>query len=279
MKALRMGIVCLSLLASMVSMATESEKAPPPRRAERLVPAAESTDSSVAQEQVIVHFTLYRVDGDIDGDTTLTDNVKTGIEKKSPGAQTGSFRFSPGVKRIQVDFFTVAKLTLGGGKLFGKKVKLEANEKGWTWNGKEEPPTGAKVVKISSPKVLVLAGQSFTIAVGQDIPIEYFEKVREGLYEQKRSHEMTGYITSGTVEMTKSGQIILRDLTIQLRTVESRVPIEGVSLNVGRPIIVQRTHTMTMCVEPDRDYGCLLPSEKTGCLIMRLRVSVVKPSR
>ena len=69
---------------------------------------------------------LYRVAGDISGDTSLTDDIFEGLPRPDP------------LTKSPYTIFTLAKLTVGG-------VKLEADVDGWKWDGQEEPPPGRRV--------------------------------------------------------------------------------------------------------------------------------------
>lgn len=69
---------------------------------------------------------IYRVAGDISGDTSLTDDIFEGLPRPDP------------LTKSPYTIFTLAKLTVGG-------VKLEADVDGWKWDGQEEPPPGRRV--------------------------------------------------------------------------------------------------------------------------------------
>lgn len=254
MKRMLLAAACIAVLANVgVSIAASPgvQPAPPP-------PLPKTALADTATSQVLLTFHLIRVYGDISGETSLTDNLWSGIKDEKLEAQKGPFTF-----------FTLAKLTVAG-------VKLRADESGWTWDGEEKPSKGKKVELIASPRVMVALPNSFKIAISSEQAIEYFEKRPDGLFELKMAREETGLSVSGIPEMGESGRIVLRDLTIGLRSVEKRQPIEGVSLDVGRPIVETREHKTVIAVKPNRDYGIEFITEGYGFLIMRLRVDLVK---
>jgi len=204
------------------------------------------------------------VRGDISGETSLTEDMSPGIEGQELGAKKGPFTF-----------FTIAKLTVDG-------VEFRADENGWTWDGKDHPPSGKRVELIARPKVITLLNDpnnACKILIQSEQPIEYFEKRPDGLFELRRDDEQIGLSLAFSVAEGKSGRVVLRDLTIGLRSVEGRSPIEGVTLDVGRPIVRARKSKMTISVKTGRDYGVCLRTEGYGNLYIRLRVSRVPPGR
>jgi hypothetical protein len=213
----------------------------------------------------LLEFSFYRVKGDISGETLLTDNIWEKIESEKAEAKKGP------------TFFTLATFTVG--RLFNK-VKFVANDKGWTWDGRDKLPESRKdgpMEMLSAPKVLVNSGQTFQIMIGADVPVQYFEKQPDGRFEVKTFLEPTGLGTSATVELAGTGRVVLRDLTVQTRTIEERQRIENVTLDVGRPFIKTREAKTTISVEPGRDYGMMLTPEGYGCMIVRIRVTVNSP--
>jgi hypothetical protein len=226
----------------------------------RALPPAVASDRP-ASDQILISIRVYRLEGNISGETSLTDNVWEGTESETAGATKGP-----------LTFFVLAKLTIGN--IFSS-VTLVANEKAWTWDGQDKPPKGGRVAELASPKIMVLPGQTYQMHLGAQVPVEYFEKQADGRFELKKLYELTGLVTSGTAELLPTGRIKLRDLTFQWRTIEKRDRMEGVSLDVGRPHIRTQTHQTTISVKPDCDYGIMFHFEGEGSMIYRLRASVV----
>jgi len=221
-----------------------------------MLPAAAT--SATHQDQVLLEFEVYRILGNISGEMSGIGDLRV-IETEKLAATRGG-----------VSFFTLAKLTLAG-------VEFRADDSGWTWDGKDRPPSGSRVETIASPKIMVLLGESFVVAVGSQQPIEYFEKRPDGLFELKKVHGKTGLTVSSKVEQQQPERIILRDLTIRLQSIEKREPIEGASLDVGYPIVRAQESLSTVAVKPGGYHGMLLGSEAYGSLLLRLRVRPVLP--
>ncbi len=89
---------------------------------------------------------------------SLTENLWTGIDDNKLAA-----------KRDPFSFFTLAKLAIAG-------VRLQADQNGWKWDGKNEPPSGSRVEQIAAPRILLVMPNTFCIQVGSDVPIQYFRK-------------------------------------------------------------------------------------------------------
>lgn len=195
-----------------------------------------------------------------------------------------------------LSLFTEADLMVAG-------IRFHADERGWTWDGKPSPPPGGKVEVLAAPKVVLIPGNSFVIGIDPQQPVQYFERRPDGLFELKTLNEQTGLTISAIVEKIPSGgtvvqdfdgdgdadvyianarhsapdRIVLRNLTIALRSIHKRLPIEGVNLDVGLPEFGSREIKTNVSLQPDRDYGIQLATEGQGFLIFRLRVRHMGP--
>lgn len=217
---------------------------------------------SAEQRKFIIDAEFYRVCGDISGKTSLADSVWSGLTQRKSQAKKGS-----------LTLFTRANLTVAD-------VQLKADEGGWTWDGEYNPPNDGEIELIARPRVLINMGerfgvriasmQPFGVRIASMQPIDYLERRPDGLFELKRSNVLLGIGFDGTVDEGKRGRLVLRNLTIMANFVVKRRPIEGVTLDVGAPIIEE--HAITITVKPGRYYGLLFSTEGQGGLIVRLRV-------
>jgi hypothetical protein len=209
----------------------------------------------LGKEKVITtEVDVYRIRGNISGETSLTDNIWEGLSEDSPRARKGSFTF-----------FTLANLAVAN-------VKLEAREDGWTWDGKSEPPKGGKIDVLARPRFSSARGERFTATIGSQEPLQYFEKRPDGLFELKTWDTLLGISLKAMMDEGGSGRLVVRNLKIAGNLVTKRRPIEGVTLDVGAPIIEE--YETTVSLKPDRYYGIELITEGQGFLLIRLRVSV-----
>jgi hypothetical protein len=200
--------------------------------------------------------TLYRVAGDISGDTSLTDDIFEGLARPDQQAK------SP------YTFFTLAKLSVAG-------VKLGADTRGWKWDGQEEPPVGHRVQRVAKPTIKSrIPEESVWMKVDSADPIQYFHKREDGLFELRVSSENVGLTISSAIEQGVSERLVLRDFTISTSFVEKRKPIEAVSLDVGEPILSRATDNATVALKPGVNYGILLTSQNTGLLLIRMQIEI-----
>lgn len=260
MKRLMFAVACA--VAHIFALSASPEESLPTTPAAVPPPIPASTASSPGDtNQVMVEFHVYRVQGNI----TITAESLIWAASSAIGLDRG---VSPSTQGDGALVFTSGDIEVAG-------VKLRADESGWTWDGKPSPTDTKKVVLLSSPKVVVLFGTAFEIFVGSEQPIQYFERLPDGRFELKTLSGKTGLRISGSVVPGQPGGLVLRDMTIQLLSVESRVPIEGVELDVGQPIIASRECKASIALSPGRDCGILLRTEGYGALIVRVRVTQV----
>ncbi len=210
-----------------------------------------------AQDQVMVKFEVYKATGDISGKTSLTDNIWSGLKGERLEAKKGPFTF-----------FTLADLTVAA-------VRLKAGEHGWTWDGKDRPPRttrGRRIERVATPRVIQLVGKSFEVSVTASEPVEYFEERDDGLFEHRISSETPGLSISTRIEEGVDGRIVLRNLTLETKTVTEREPLRGVGLRVGRPVFASERIETTISLKPDRNYGIQVVTKSEGVLFIRVRV-------
>jgi hypothetical protein len=265
-----MFLALLAMAGAFAARAAEAAPAAPVAKALPPAPAADAPSSG----QVMILFEVYRISGDISGDTSLTDGVFERVEQytSSPAQSAAGSR---------VSFFTIADLKIAG-------LRFKADGTTWTWNGQPQPPKSDRVTVISRPRVMVAMPNTFEIMVGAQVPIQYFEpattgtvKAREGGAEEsetsgtfrlKTVYEDTGLKIKARVERGPSDRILLRDATFSFKTIEQRQPLLGVTLDVGRPIISASEFVTTIALKPGMEYGALYSAKTHGTLLFRIRL-------
>jgi hypothetical protein len=208
------------------------------------------------ERQVHIQLHLYKIQTDVSGQTSLTENLWEGIDHPEEPlfAQQGP-----------ITFFVTAELTMG-------KVKFLANGKAWTFDGKKQPPQNSGVEVLAAPAILANLEQEWMMSIGSRLPIEYFEKQSDGLYEHKISQVDTGLRISGKAEAGPSDRIILRDFEIALNSISDRMPLEDVSLNVGKPVLNNERFQLAVSLKPGQNYAIQIQTKKEGMLLLRLQV-------
>ncbi len=222
-----------------------------------LVIGASRQGYTAEQEQVQIQFEIFRISGDISGGTSLTDNVWRELEGSNPSS-----------KKFPFSVFTIADQKLGG-------VKFETGKEGWLWDGKKDPPAGSRVTKVAAPRIAVVYGQTFQLSVSSQPtqPVQYFERRSDGLFELKTLKDKLGLSLSGIV--TKSGdegRVVFKDLAFTVRVIEKRKPLNGVSLDVGKPDLNVKNVKTTLSLKTAYDYGMYVwIRDGRGFLLCRIR--------
>lgn len=161
--------------------------------------------------------------------------------------------------------------------------RLEFKDGNCFWNKKEIPITGPVTFKlpedriqlVHSPAISMLEHSKGSVEIQSKQPIQYFEKRSDGLFELKKVELATGMdIVIEAKEEASKGYIVLSDMVMTVRTIESRKKIEGVNLSVGYPVLGEQEYVFFFRVRPGKDYGILITPERSrGGLLIRLRAS------
>lgn len=214
---------------------------------------------------------FYRVMGNYDGDTSLTDPVWSEIGNEE--AEADPMKWIRSLSEDEkVSFFNIANLTDLGG------TRFIADATGWSWNGAPEPPKSngyPSVEELVAPKVVNRFGQNFVISINPSDPVEYFERGADGLYRVLKSNVETGVrIGAASVERSLSGRAILHDFEVTVSTVEDREPLEGTTLEVGKPIVQTHTFKETFSIQPGLKYGVGISFENYGTVLVQLELNL-----
>lgn len=235
------------------------------RAADPVPPAAAAPQAAAPRESVRIKCQIFRIRGNVSGDTSLTDDIWAG---KPPADE----------KSKPLAFFTTARMVLAG-------ARFTVDERGWRINDRELamdgatlPALGDGVLPIASPHIISPYGEAAAFNIGSNQPIDYFDHMASGLYQLKKSSQPTGLSMKVFVEHGQDGRIRLHDMTFTTTMVESRKPLEGTTLNVGEPVISKREVKADIHLKPGRDYGFFFfTSDGQGTLLVRLRVEPAPP--
>ena len=125
------------------------------------------------------------------------------------------------------------------------------------------------------PPLVVESGAKRRLEVSAMLPVQYLERRSDNLFELKEIELPTGVDVVLSAEREDQGTIRLTDIFITLRWIASRQRIDGVRLNVGRPVLQSEKFRFYLRVDPERDYGILIePKGSEGLLLLRLRASL-----
>lgn len=198
---------------------------------------------------------------------------------------------------VEVQFYDISetpelhprtKVTRTVKRLFGKKittvlfddadlvfsdVTLTANGNSWSWDGEDRPPESIDF--LSALRVTTISGQEAEIRVIKSFSPQYFEKLPDGLFEVRKVEDANvGISVKETPVLQKDGMVIFKDLEIKISTITEREPIEGVTLNVGYPIVDTQIYKISPTLNPNQYYGLLCLVDDGATLLLKLRANL-----
>ena len=209
------------------------------------------TSAAAENDLITLECQIYRIGGSLSGETSLAENFWAG--KKPMDAEL----------KKALTLFTDASLRIGKGS-------LEAKPDGWQLEGEQDK----EIVREMSPvQVQAQPGEQAEIFVGSNQPLQYFERREDGLFELKVMHKETGLRIESRLREDPGEKAVMGDFVIRLNVVDQREQIEGVALQVGRPILKPKGLELALKLQPGRAYGLMLhPEDGKGFFIIRLRV-------
>ena len=275
-------LVCtVTFIAALWSTATADDETPKAADEFTLKPSAEKLVDPVKDlglKKVTVQVSLYRLLGSLgpDSETSLTDE---GIIPGYKGLPFGT----------PYTMFTHAQLTLSPPRKFTDEklpdMKFTADEKGWKWNGRDEPEHNSSVLRIAEPKVRVQAGVEFTLAIASADPVSYFLRRSDGLFELRQVQQDLGMSMTARGDYGTGGRFVFDHCEISTGYVERRQRIDGVPFDVGEPVVKTLDANLTiaagpksiagpyrLALKPGVSYGIFLAYEQTGMLLLKLVV-------
>ena len=128
---------------------------------------------------------------------------------------------------------------------------------------------------------MTLEDLSASITISDETELQYFEQAQDGLFSLRSLEvgESAPGIELGVTPRSKSleeGRIEL-DFKFRITSVNSRESLEGVKLNVGRPIL-RTTRAEGLLTVRDGEWTCYrTPVESSGYLYVFLLVTRVPP--
>ncbi len=124
---------------------------------------------------------------------------------------------------------------------------------------------------VANPVIMTVSGQEATIEVGN--PVQYFEVIEEERYEL---HHMQTDGLRLSVNPTVSGTSNVRvGYALALQWVAERAPVEGVSLDIGRPIFDQIETNGEFTIEDGAIALGWFPAPGTEKLFVALKTTIV----
>ena len=160
-------------------------------------------------------------------------------------------------------------------------VELVMEGETLTWDGKPEPDDPL-IVLLAKLNLITSEGIEASIAIGQSGPVQYFEKVGDlyALHSLEPKENFIGVELGATVRSKSGGDgRIELDFKFRVTAITSRESLEGVELNVGRPIL-RTTRAEGLVTVRDGEWACYQTAvESRGYLYVFMLVTRVPPDK
>ncbi len=159
-------------------------------------------------------------------------------------------------------------------------VELVMEGETLTWDGNSEPDHPF-IVPLAKPRIRTLENLAASIVISDETELQFFEHAPGGLFALRSLEvgESAPGIELGVTPRSKpdeEGRIEL-DFKFRVTSVNSRETLEGVKLNVGRPIL-RTTRAEGLLTVRDGEWACYQTAvESRGHLYLFLRVEAVHP--
>jgi hypothetical protein len=117
------------------------------------------------------------------------------------------------------------------------------------WNGETEPPADAGVEVLMSPRMKATAGQPAGVVVASKL--QYFHREDTGAWTLRATEQESapGIEFICTVEPEEANMVAV-EYDLKLVVMEGREKIEGVHLDVGRPVLRTRQMASRVMIQP-----------------------------
>ncbi len=161
-------------------------------------------------------------------------------------------------------------------------VELVMEGKTLTWDGKPQPDAPG-IVLLSRPSIRTLENLKASIEISDQAPLQYFEAAQRGLYALRAlevGENVPGVLLGVSPRHIPDGEgNIELDFVFRVTTVTRRERLEGVDLNVGRPILGS-TRSEGLVTVRDGEWACYrTPVESRGYLYVFMLVTRVPPDK
>ncbi len=211
--------------------------------------SALAADGSTGKTEYMIQAKFY-----IPHSASLRKALDSIVNKSGVEATTGG--------NFKLLSFAAADLTLDTIHVIAKGSEL-------SWNGKPEPEAGSGLESLMAPTIRTIANDPAVIRIGQE-GVQYFERAKDGLFDLKTVDDFTGYVFSCTPAPVAPGEVRVK-WSVEVHRVKERAPIEGVSLDIGKPVITTES-LATEAVLKHRNWTTFLISGERDALLVFLRV-------
>lgn len=162
-----------------------------------------------------------------------------------------------------------------GAYVFHDKETLLLGRPNLSWGGRARP-SDVDIERLARPSMRLPEGLEGVVEISDGTPIQYFEAVEAGdenTFVLKTLDVSTGFRASVIVNRTGPVEEASVQLSLDVSLVGARLPLDGVSLNVGKPMVTRTPHSDVHTIALGR-WASLIGSERSdSALLLLIKVS------
>lgn len=168
------------------------------------------------------------------------------------------------------------------GKFSWGRDHLELHDNGCFWNSRKLNFNEGNRPQLPEDKLRLISYHSLVrpletlirLKIASDSPFQYMERQSDGLFALKETSLPVGMDVEIRAEQRDEGGLRVAYLELELRSVGSREPIDGVTLPIGKPKMKEWEYVLRFNVMPQRGYGVLIrPQGTTGAMLIRVALN------
>lgn len=142
-----------------------------------------------------------------------------------------------------------------------------------TWVGNSK---GVKV--LAAPTLVVVSDHVATFNVKSPRKLQYFRQLKNGAYALEEEEVTTGITIKVAVQEAGKQKIRLKPLSVSVTAVKGRESLDGVSLDVGKPILTTTSISTSVVGKLGKSSVISIDSPRGGRVLISVKVTpVAKP--
>lgn len=137
--------------------------------------------------------------------------------------------------------------------------------------------SGVKV--LASPIFLIVPNRTATVNAKSPRKIQYLKQIKTGVFTLEEEKVTTGVTIKAAVQNAGKGKFRLKPLSVSVTAIKGREPIEGVKLDVGKPIVTTTSIQTTLAGKLGKASVISIDSPRGGRVLISVKVIDVKDSK
>lgn len=136
---------------------------------------------------------------------------------------------------------------------------------------------GVKV--LASPIFLIVPNRIATVNAKSPRKIQYLKQIKTGVFTLEEEKVTTGVTIKAAVQDAGKGKFRLKPLSVSVTAIKGREPIEGVKLDVGKPIVTTTSIQTSLAGKLGKASVISIDSPRGGRVLISVKVIDVKNSK